>query len=139
MKRSDWYENRILWRAKKLRLDAYAWGNFLLSNEQVAKKVLEAAGGCGIPLFIFWLNDDVWTLLTNQCLVGKLGGALSSVKLDKLEEVSTVNDQDLPADELKRRAEFISVQGGQKNFWTPAGSVHFSLRNILGMFPINVP
>lgn len=139
MKKSDWYENRILWRAGKLHLETYAWQHFLLSNELPARKVLEAVGGYDVPLFIFWLSDDVWTLLTNQFLVGKLGGVLSSVDLDKLGEVSTVNDKDLPPDELKRRAEFISAGGDRKNFWTPAGNVHFSLRNILGMFPINVP
>jgi len=139
MKKSNWYENRILWRAGKLHLETYAWRHFLLSNEQPARKVVEAVGGYGVPLFIFWLNDDVWTLLTNQFLVGKLGGVLSSVDLDKLEEVSTVNDKDLPPDELKRRAEIISAGAERKHFWTPAGNVHFSLRNILGMFPINVP
>ena len=111
----------------------------MLSNEQPARKVSEMVGEYGVPLFIFWLNDDVWTLLTSQFLVGKLGGVLSSVDLDKLEEVSTLNDKDLPPEELKRCAEFISAGAGRRKFWTPAGNVHFSLRNILGMFPINVP
>ncbi|HDR9758215.1 hypothetical protein [Burkholderia cepacia] len=139
MKKSDWYKSRIQWRAGKLNLEAYAWQHFLLSNEWSAKKILEAAGGHGVPLFIFWLNDDVWTLLTNLFLIGKLNGVLSSIDLDKLGEVSTVNDQDLPPNELKRRAEFISAGHDRTRFWTPAGNVHFSLRNILGMFPINVP
>jgi len=139
MKKSDWYENRILWRARKLQLDSYMWRNFLLSNEQPARRVLDAIGGYGVPLIIFWLSDDVWTLLTSQVLIGKFGGVLSSIDLDELGEISTVNDSNLPPNELKRRAEYISAGGDRKKFWTPAGSVHFSFRNILGVFPINVP
>jgi hypothetical protein len=139
MKNSEWYENRILWRAGKLHLETYAWRNFLLSNEQPARKVLEAVGGYGVPLFIFWLSDDVWTLLTNQFLVGKCNGVLSSVDLDRLGEVSTLNYNNLPQNELKQRAEYISVGSDRKIFWTPTGNVHFSLRNVLGMFPLNVP
>jgi hypothetical protein len=139
MKKPDWYKNRILWRAEKLHLEIYAWRHFFLSNEQSARKILQAVDGYGVPLLIFWLSDDVWTLLTNQFLLGKLDGVLSSVDLDTLGEVSTVNDKGLPPNELKRRAEFISAGADQKNFWTPVGNVHFSIRNILGMFPINVP
>lgn len=139
MKKLDWYENRIQWRARKLRLESYEWRNFVESNEQSAGKILETASGCGVPLFVFWLSDDTWTLLTNQFLVGKLDGVLSSVDLDKLEQVSTVNDKNLPPNELKGCAEIISAGGDRRNFWTPAGNAHFALRNILGMFPINVP
>lgn len=57
MRKSEWYEDRILWRAQKLRLESYAWRLFSQSNEQAAKKVLDDAVGTGAPLFIFWSSD----------------------------------------------------------------------------------
>lgn len=139
MKKTEWYENRILWRARKLRLDDYVWLKFLLSNKQSAREILELAAGYGVPLYIFWQSEDVWTLLTNQFLVGRIDGALSAVGLDELGEVITVNNKKLPPNELKLHANIIRAGGEKKEFWTPAGNVHFALRNILGMFPLNVP
>lgn len=138
MRQSEWYENRILWRAKKLCLQSYAWQNFSSTNDSAAKSVEAAAADFGAPLFLFWSSDAVWTLLTDQFLIGKLDSKLSSVHLDKLQDVSTVLDEGLAASEGKRMAEIICA-GDQKKFWTPAGNAHFALRNILNMFPINIP
>ncbi|GAB1827521.1 hypothetical protein ACOTCH_06410 [Achromobacter xylosoxidans] len=139
MNKSEWYENRILWRAKKLSLAPYEWRKFSLSSEKSARKVLAVASGCGVPLFIFWLNDDIWTLLTNQCLVGRYRGENSVIDLDKLGKVSTVNSDGLSPKDLKRYAEVIGAGEGPREFWTPSGSPHFALRNVLAMFPIKIP
>ena len=138
MRKSEWYENRILWRAQKLRMESYAWRQFSQSNEQAAKRVLEDAVGTGSPLFIFWSSDRVWTLLTDQFLIGILEGILSSVALDELRIVSTVSDESLPPEEVKRMAELITA-GDRKKFWMPAGNAHFALRNLLMMFPLKTP
>jgi hypothetical protein len=137
--KSEWYENRILWRSKKLKLAPYEWWRFLLSDEKTARKILAVASGCGVPLFIFWLSDDVWTLLTNQFLIGRYGGENSVIDLDKLGKVSTVNNDGLSPKDLKRCAEVISAGEVPREFWTPRGSVHFALRNVLAMFPMKIP
>jgi hypothetical protein len=139
MKKADWYENRILWRAAKLQLDTYLWRNFLISHKQDAKSILDAIGEAGVPLIVFWSNDELWTLLTNEFLVGRWGGRLSLANLDSLGEIVTVNDRGLSPAELKRSADCISVGFDGKRFWTPVGSCHFSLINILRMFPIGIP
>ncbi|WP_343741585.1 hypothetical protein [Herbaspirillum huttiense] len=112
---------------------------FLISNEATARKVLDATEGYGHPLHIFWLNDDVWTVLTARFLLGKIDGVFASVELDDLGEVSTANDGNLCPQELKKQAEYIEVGLGKTRFWTDPGINHFSLRNILGMFPIRMP
>lgn len=112
---------------------------FLISNEATARKVLDATEGYGHPLRIFWLNDDVWTVLTARFLLGKIDGVFASVELDDLGEVSTANDGNLCPQELKKQAEYIEVGLGKTRFWTDPGINHFSLRNILGMFPIRMP
>lgn len=137
MNKTDWYENRIRWRLKKLQLDAFNWSDFELSNKLAAKKVVEKIEACGAPILIFWSNDDVWTLLTNQFLIGKLGDVFSIIDLDKLGPISTENVNHVATEELKKEAEYILA--GDVLFWTPKGGPHFSLRNILQMFPINVP
>lgn len=139
MNKSEWYANPILWRAKKLQLESYEWQKFLLSNEESARKVLEVASGRGVPLFIFWQSDDVWTLLTNQFLVGRLGGENSVVDLDKLGRVSTESNDGVSQNDSKRYAEVIRAGEVERKFWTPRGAAHFSLRNVLAMFPINAP
>lgn len=139
MKKTEWYKNRILWRAGKLHLEDYAWSNFVLSKKQCAKEILEATAGHGAPLYVFFLNDYVWTVLTDKYLVGRLDEVLSSVSLDELGEVVTVNNKSLPPNELKIHANIIRAGRDKSEFWTPAGNAHFSLRNILGMFPLNVP
>lgn len=139
MKKEDWYENRIRWRARKLKLEPYAWSNFLVSHELPARSILDVAGAHGTPIFIFWLNEDNWTLLTNRFLAGKCSGVLALVDLDSLDEVSTENRDGLPPNEIKKLATIISAGQDRKNFWTPAGNAHFALRNILGMFPLSPP
>ena len=139
MKKLEWYKNRILWRARKNRLDSCLWNSFLISNEAAARKVLDATEGYEHPLLIFWLNDDVWTVLTAKFLLGKIDGVFASVELDNLGEVSTANDDNLYPQELKKRAEYIEVGLTKTRFWTDPGINHFSLRNILGMFPIRTP
>lgn len=70
-------------------------------------------------------------------MVGRIDDVLSSVGLDELGEVITVNNKKLPPNELKIHANIISAGREKKDFWTPAGNAHFALRNILGMFPLN--
>lgn len=139
MKKANWYENRILWRAGKLQLDSYLWKNFLISHGQHVASILGAIGEVGVPLIVFWSNDALWTLLTSEFLVGRWDDRLSMVDLDTLGEIVTVNDRNLSPSELKRSADCISVGPDRKRFWTPAGNCHFSLMNILRMFPLSVP
>lgn len=139
MKKSDWYEDRILWRAAKHHLDSCLWRNFFLSNEQAAGHISKKTAGYGAPLIIFWLNDETWTMVTSQFLVGEIKARISVVNLDMLGEMSTVNDTNLPPNELKQSAEYIKAGADEKIFWTPRGNNHFSLLNILRVFPLNVP
>ena len=139
MNKSEWYEDRIMWRAGKFSLTDCLWKNFSMSNEMAASKILEAVEKFGPPLLIFRASEDVWTLLTNQFLVGKSERVMSAVSLDELGAISTVNDQNWPAQELKQRAQYISVGAAKTRFWTPPGEKHFSLINILKVFPLNVP
>ncbi|MEN4922753.1 hypothetical protein ABE485_29055 [Achromobacter spanius] len=119
-------------------MDDYLWSRFELSNPEEAKAVSQAMVRGEVPLVIFWKNDSEWTLLTDQYLRGEIHGISSSAFLDEVSDVSTVNEKNVPPNEYKREAEYVSVGKGKK-FWTPVGAPHFSLRNVLGMFPLNVP
>ncbi|MNL40232.1 hypothetical protein D3C87_1625670 [compost metagenome] len=141
MNKTDWYANRILWRVGKLHLDDYLWSNFSLLNAQAARALLQAMemGEREIPLVVFWKNNDKWTLLTNQYLRGRIDGAFNQVSLDDISDVSTVNNKNIPPNDFKHEAEYFLVGKDKKIFWTPMGSPHFSLRNILAVFPLNAP
>lgn len=139
MNKADWYADRIMWKAGKNRLNDYYWSNFELVNPQEAKTIQAFVMAPEAPLVIFWRNSDNWTLLTNQYLRGRIDGVLSSVCLDEISDVSTLNEKNVPANEFKREAEYILVGKNKKIFWTPQGGPHFSMKNILGIFPLNVP
>lgn len=139
MNKNDWYEDRILWRVGKLHLESYLWKDFEMMNSLAAKTVLKMMAEGEVPLVIFWRCSEKWTLLTNQYLRGRIDGVFASVLLDDVSDVLTVNDKNTPPNEFKREAEYFSVGKDKIIFWTPKGAPHFSLRNILGMFPLNAP
>ncbi|WP_454690811.1 hypothetical protein [Achromobacter aloeverae] len=71
MNKSDWYENRIRWRARKHRLDAFFWEAFLLSNSAQAEEIAGVLKDYGTPTLVFWKNSDEWTVRYQRCLGGQ--------------------------------------------------------------------
>ncbi|WP_150777534.1 hypothetical protein [Pandoraea sputorum] len=112
------------------------WNEFCGKNKEGGREIASNIDGYGDPLLVFWLDSDTWTVVTNQFLVGRLSGVASALSLDELHEVTTDNEMNLPPDDLKRRAQIVRVGIDRLPFWTPPGNDHFSLRNILGMFPM---
>lgn len=120
-------------------MESRRWAAFCALDERAGREVLAELAVYGDPLLIFWLDSDTWTVLTNQFLVGKLRGVSCAVALDELCDVTTDNETNSPPEQLKRRAQILRAGADRLAFWTPAGNEHFSIRNILGMFPIRAP
>jgi hypothetical protein len=136
MNKAEWYADRILWRARKLPLDDYLWSSFGISKPKEAQAILQTIAESEVPLVVFWQNSEKWTLLTNQYLRGRLNGGFVSISLDDVSDVAAANENNVPPNEFKTEAECVVVGKDRSIFWTPRGAPHFSLRNILRVFPL---
>lgn len=137
MNKAEWYADRILWKVGKLSIEEYLWSSFEISNSKASKDILQIIPKSEVPLVVFWKNSENWTLLTSEYLRGKVDGSDAIISLDDVSDVVAINEKNIPPNDFKREAEYVSVGREKRIFWTPPGVPHYSLRNILRVFPLN--
>lgn len=140
MDRSDWFRNRILWRANK---------NHLLSKENtrlfedlqpgIQEKMSHEVLWKGSPILVFMKPDmSCWTLVTTAEVISVHGGRPHRVTLDAINKSVSVKRLET-GQETKKYSEFIIVKDLGVEIWAPAGPELFGLLNILLMFPLGNP
>lgn len=138
-KKDEWYENRILWRAKQHKL----FNKRCMKYADAPKKVKEVIKTCakyeGIPVLLFFENRKLWTLLTTNEVISFFDDKLQSGKLDLIQKKIKIKRSNLPNQSHSiKENEFISLVNLGVTVWVPAGAELFALMNILQMFPLNV-
>ena len=137
MKKSEWYANRILWKANQHRLFEKRCHSFdSLTAQQLS--VLAPVRHTGRRLLLFYASADLWTMLTSNEVISFFSGNLHVVILDNIEKNIQVVHPDgaLSDQDVKRTACFIHIANTNDDIWVPEGEELFAMMNILCMFPL---
>jgi len=141
MERTDWIENRILWRLKEF---APATGDVVPADSIPHKLISEIAKDFpdllpGRPVMAF-IERERWTVLTTELIASHHSGHTQAMNVHNgFSIVSPVVT--LPHEKLgnvKTELDSLTLVGSDSEpvtIWAPQGSPCFALWNILRMFP----
>ncbi len=140
MKKSEWYADRILWKANQHRLFEKRCYSFDKLNAQQLS-VLTPIHHTGRRLLVFYESAGLWTMLTSNEAISFFGGKLHVVPLDNIKKnIQLVRPSEVSSgQDAKQTACFIHIKNINDDIWAPEGEELFALMNILRMFPLNVP
>ena len=134
MTKDEWYENRILWRAKQHGLPN---DRDVLSAESAETPLVAIQGRAdfdGIPVLVFFESSDTWTLLTSRQVISFHGGRLFSGNLDDINKAVSLWETECTFDKTTESYLFLKNLGFA--VWAPKGKPLYALWSILNMFPL---
>ena len=140
MEKSEWYTNRILWKANQHRLLEKRCLSFdNLNASQLS--TLAPINHTGKRLLVFYESADLWTMLTSNEVISFFDGKLHTASLDDIgKNIQLVRPKVAMSDQdAKKTACFIHIKNIDDNIWVPEGEELFAMMNILRMFPLSLP
>lgn len=138
MNKSDWYKDRILWRANKNDLLSKRCALFSSLDDKTRSSIISVIGDDAEPVIIFWDCDNKWTSIGTNKVVSYINGNVSQCFLDEIDKALSIYNP-RSYENIKIEAEFIEVGPNKALIWAPAGPELFALMNILLMFPLKSP
>ena len=142
MDRTDWIENRLLWRLGQHGTvnDIVATGDDIPSDYLAAILDRDTTLAVGNPVMAFSDTDGKWTLLAPELIASKHHGDIHTMNLHSGFQVASPFDK-LESGQIptaKAELQFLSLVAPTSEtvtVWAPKGSPCFALWNILLMFP----
>ena len=142
MDRTDWIENRVLWRLRQHGnvKDIVAIGDDIPPDYLAAVRDNDATLAVGNPVMAFTNNNDTWTLLATEFIASQHNGDIHAMHLHNGFRVASPFNK-LHSDQIpsaKAELQFLSLVAPNAEtvtVWAPKGSPCFALWNILLMFP----
>ncbi len=129
-----------MWKARKNKIFKANCMEFEDCSNELKGDIIRSFQIDGDPVIVFNDGGANWTLLTTDEVVSKIDGNVYRFELDTLsKDVRVFADKEMPRDDVKRSANFLSVGKDEKRIWFSSSTELFSFLNIIQMFPINVP
>lgn len=135
MTKSEFYKDRILWRAQQHHLLQKKCLTYSQLTDSQLKKII-AFSPKSVPVLVFWNSETLWTVLTTEEVLSFYDNTIHRIDLDAIEKKIKVN-LDQSSERPKFSTEFLILGANQIKIWVFAGNELFALYNILRMFPLN--
>lgn len=134
MDKTEFYKNRILWKADKHNLFEKRCLNYSgLTSLQMMK--IQVSAPKGIPVLVFWNDNNLWTVLTTEEVLSMHDNSLFRVNLDDINQEIKI-EVDEGVEKPKSSTNFLIIGKNKIKIWVFAGEELFALYNTLRMFPL---
>jgi hypothetical protein len=134
MTKEEFYKNRILWKAKSHKL--FERRCIICSDLTDMQTVrIESFAPRGIPILVFWSDENLWTVLTTEEVMSFHDESLHRMNLDKINQNIEIKI-DENSEDPKRSTDFLLLGHAKVKIWVFAGEELFALYNTLRMFPL---
>jgi len=139
MTQDEWVMDRILFRAKKIRLfEKRCIRADEMSSEQKGI-IFRAIPNEITPVILFWENANRWTVLGTRSISSCTNGTVVTCGLDEIKKCLRPVSVGQEVENIdKFESEYISLEKVGISVWAPSGGELLALMNILLMFPVKL-